>query len=277
MSKLWNTFQTQHRVSAAYKVSVVLIDSSRPTKTPMPVLMRGAEKDNNGTILRESGIISEPDLIPPTPTLVSISIAEPKKKTAVELGDLMTLRGHNLAGAEIIQLSSRRLQELPDTDQKVGATKLLDVVESSENEVKFKISDEPDNWVVGFYSVSATIKDGAKEETTNEVVFSLVPLVTGVSPNVVTPTGPNNLAQIAVSCSPKILPSQEISVLIGDRSIKVGKRSVPLDKFEIEIDDAPIGKLHVRLRVDGIDSEVIDRDKNPPTFRDNASLEIRKA
>ncbi len=41
VSKLWTTFQTQYRISAAYEVSVILIDSSLPVKAPLPVLTRG--------------------------------------------------------------------------------------------------------------------------------------------------------------------------------------------------------------------------------------------
>jgi len=41
VSKLWTTFQTQYRISAAYEVSVVIIESSRIVKTPLPVLTRG--------------------------------------------------------------------------------------------------------------------------------------------------------------------------------------------------------------------------------------------
>jgi hypothetical protein len=41
MSKLWSGFQTEYRLSAAYEVSVVLIESTRASKTPLPVLRRG--------------------------------------------------------------------------------------------------------------------------------------------------------------------------------------------------------------------------------------------
>jgi hypothetical protein len=37
MSKLWMTFQTQYRLSAAYQVSVVLIESTRRKRTALPV------------------------------------------------------------------------------------------------------------------------------------------------------------------------------------------------------------------------------------------------
>jgi len=41
LSKLWTAFQAPYRTSAAYQVSVVLIESTRPAKTPLPVLERG--------------------------------------------------------------------------------------------------------------------------------------------------------------------------------------------------------------------------------------------
>ena len=41
MYKLWSAFQTSYRVSAAYEVSVVLVESTRPTKAPLPVLRIG--------------------------------------------------------------------------------------------------------------------------------------------------------------------------------------------------------------------------------------------
>src|SRR5207245_2354500 len=37
ISKLWMIFQTQYRISAAYQVSVVLIESSRGVKAAPPV------------------------------------------------------------------------------------------------------------------------------------------------------------------------------------------------------------------------------------------------
>ena len=46
MSKLWSTFQSQYRISAAYQVAVVLIDSMREPKAALPVLRRG--KDDRG-------------------------------------------------------------------------------------------------------------------------------------------------------------------------------------------------------------------------------------
>lgn len=266
MSKLWNTFQTQHRVSAAYKVSVVLIDSSRPTKAPMPVLTRGRE---------DSGIVGRPNVIPQVPTIESVRFLE--KRRAAELGGPVTLHGYNLQRVDAVKLSCQRLVELPDTAEKKGDTKTIEDVQGGENELSFMIDDEPSEWVVGFYNVIGIAEEESDSETTNELSFPLVPKITNIEPKVVTRSGARNQAAFSVSCSPKILPSQNINVLVGDRTIKVGKRAAASDKFEVQVDNAPVGKLNVRLRVDGIDSEVIDHNQNPPKFRDKSSLEIRRA
>ena len=38
MSKLWSALQSHYRPSAAYQVSVVLIEGRRPARSPLPVL-----------------------------------------------------------------------------------------------------------------------------------------------------------------------------------------------------------------------------------------------
>ena len=90
MNKLWGAFQTNYRLSVAYRVSLVLIDSQRPKRAPLPVLTIG-----KGDI----GIISQPSLIPPYPTLESISL--PGKQNSARLGDSITLVGHHLSGPAV--------------------------------------------------------------------------------------------------------------------------------------------------------------------------------
>jgi hypothetical protein len=46
LSRLWTSYQTNFRLSTAYTVSVVLIDSALAVPTPLPVLSRGS--DNRG-------------------------------------------------------------------------------------------------------------------------------------------------------------------------------------------------------------------------------------
>src|SRR5215813_799130 len=41
LSKLWSAIQSHYRPSAAYQVSVVLIEAKGPSRNPLPVLSRG--------------------------------------------------------------------------------------------------------------------------------------------------------------------------------------------------------------------------------------------
>ena len=75
MYKLWTAFQTQYRISAAYEVSVVLIDSTQPNRTPLPVLTRGAN---------DSGPVAQAAIEPPFPTLEAVIL--PDKQLAALTG-----------------------------------------------------------------------------------------------------------------------------------------------------------------------------------------------
>ena len=48
ISKLWTAIQAKYRPTAAYRVSVVLIEGTRPAWTPLPVLKRGRDVSRAG-------------------------------------------------------------------------------------------------------------------------------------------------------------------------------------------------------------------------------------
>ncbi|MBT8058719.1 MAG: DUF4255 domain-containing protein, partial [Gammaproteobacteria bacterium] len=84
MSKLWTSFQTEYRLSAAYEVSVVLIESEKAAGAPLPVLRRG-EEDQGATVL-------------PSPAPQITGFRFPHSKPAANLGDTVTLLGEHLSG-----------------------------------------------------------------------------------------------------------------------------------------------------------------------------------
>ena len=87
MSKLWTTFQTQYRISAAYEVAVLLIESRQPVRAPLPVLARGSG---------DRGPVAQGDVVPPFPTLEEVAL--PDDQPSVRPGENLTLRGHHLGG-----------------------------------------------------------------------------------------------------------------------------------------------------------------------------------
>ena len=272
MSRLWNTFQTQHRLSTAYKVSVVLIDSQRESRTPLPVLTRGKD---------DSGISSQPNLLPTVPTLEKAKIvslgADPSLEKAIpkqvaELGDSVSIFGHRLTGIEEVQLSNSLLNELPDTEQIVGEMKTVDVSESAEGELKFELSDKPQEWVAGFYLVSATKVDDDKTHTTNQLVLPLAPKVEGVSAE----AAGNNRFDVTVKVKPNLIATQKVEVLIGDRQFKIIPEQISGGEINFEIENTSAGEYLVRVRVDGVDSDPVDRSGKTSDADLNKNLKFRK-
>ena len=68
MSRLWSALQAHYRPTAAFQVSVVLIQPQRPATSPLPVLTRGRFVPATS---REEGVFVTPGLVPPYPTLES--------------------------------------------------------------------------------------------------------------------------------------------------------------------------------------------------------------
>ncbi len=94
MSKLWTAIQSHYRPSAAYQVSVVLIEGTRPGRSPLPVLSRGII---DPATHRDRGVVVSPDLLPPLPTL--FTAAPPREQSGARLGEIVTISGVRLAGA----------------------------------------------------------------------------------------------------------------------------------------------------------------------------------
>jgi hypothetical protein len=95
MSRLWSALQAPYRPTAAFQVSVVLIEPQGPAISPLPVLTRG--RRILGTE-RDEGVTVTPGLVPPYPTLESVLAAANPTPSTLQLGDVLTARGHHLAG-----------------------------------------------------------------------------------------------------------------------------------------------------------------------------------
>ena len=97
MSKLWSAIQTQYRPTAAYQVSVVLIERSRSFKTALPVLERRLiALPYRSTVLTE---------------------VQPQLVTS---GSLLTLRGENLKAEQLrVQIGNLTLTPTNVSDREI--------------------------------------------------------------------------------------------------------------------------------------------------------------
>lgn len=275
LSKLWTTFQTQYRISAAYEVAVVLIESTRPTKVPLPVLARG---------VGDQGVASQASLIPPYPALTAVNFtaieearlklpayqASLLQKPAASLGDSLTLTGYNLDGAVSVLFSHPQLNE----------PNLIAIAASDQTptELKLKLPDQPDQWPAGFYTVTAVVSQMGQSRTSNGLPLPLAPKIEAIAarrentdpndPNT-DPNKPNNVI-LTVTCRPQIFAGQRASLvlntqnpalaMVSDRELPARSNSMPPNTLECELGNIPAGpyKVRPRLRVDGVDSLIVD-------------------
>lgn len=71
--------------------------------------------------------------------------------------------------------------------------------------------------------------------------------------------------EITMTCAPPIRPGQSVAVLVGQEMAQVASPGAPTEQVQAVFAALPSGaELAVRLRIDGIDSPVIDRQADPP-------------
>lgn len=248
ISKMWAGFQTQYRMSTAYEVSVVLIESSHPAKTPLPVLTRGPD---------DSGVGAEASLTPPYPTIENVLL--PNNQPSARLGDVLILSGHHLDGDNIIVRFRNPLLEDP--------IEVAPMAGGTATKISVQIPDSPANWPAGFYTLAAVItKAGEPDRTTNEMPFPLAPRIVNIVPPNPVPRNGSGDVTLTVTCRPEVRPLQNAALLLGDREISAQPHPAQTATLEFHIIEAPVGEHYVRLRIGGIDSLLVDRSVTPPVF-----------
>lgn len=271
LSKLWSGFQSEYRLSAAYQLTVVLIDSQRPLRAALPVLRRGGA--DRGPLV----------VAAPAPTLLEVREffdptlpqRPPHGKPAAELGDVLILGGiHFGSEAMIARFRHHRLDapltrpltaERTDTEVQVALPAAAD-------------PGVPAAWPPGFYTVELEVqRTDLPNWTTNRLPFAHAPTITGINP-----TSQSAGAQpfdLTVTCTPQVLAEQRAVLLLGDREIEPTSVVTPANPdadttLVFPVDGAAVGTHVVRLRVDGADSIPIDFSASLPQFDGNQTVTI---
>ncbi len=245
-SKLWTGFGSQFRMSAAYEVAVTLIASTRPSRAPLPVLSRGRS---------DSGITSQSNLIPPFPTLDSIT--PPNNQPSARLNDIVTLSGFNLDGSNIRVQFTHPLRTTPHEVAPQSATAL---------QLKVQIpSAHPAAWPPGFYNVAVLVQRPGEtyRRSTNQLMMALAPAI-AIAPSPA--AGPD--ITYTVTTTPHVWPGQRATLMLSDLEIPaVGPPPAnPINTLTFSASGLTPGNYWVRLRVDGVDSLLVNRTTVPPTF-----------
>ena len=244
LAKLWTGFSMQYRLSAAYEVSVTLISSTLPTRTPLPTLTRGP---------KDQGYNAQANLIPPVPTLTTI--APPNNQISARLNDIITLAGFNLDGTNVgIQFNHALWAAPVEVPPQPG---------NSGTSVSVQIPNQPTVWPAGFYTVDLLVQRPSEtfRRTTNSLSLTLAPIIT------VTPaSAPAGAITYTVTVAPQLFPTQTVALLLNDNEFTGGAIAVQTGSLTVGTTGLTAGDYWTRLRVDGVDSLLVDRTKTPPAF-----------
>jgi hypothetical protein len=247
MSKLWMTFQTQYRISAAYEVAVVLIESTRPKRSPLPV--------------REPRIYVSSFRRP---------VIDEVSPQIVLSGGKLTIKGQNLKG-DLVKL--RFGPTLADPDPSTVSDQQLEVAVPAALRAGV-------NTVQVVYELQLGTPPaphpGAGFES-NVAAFMLAPRITTASPISVAAG-----ATLTLAVTPPVHREQRVAaLLVGDETVippraitlpaiprPVIEPSVPVASLDFSVPaDLQPGVFLLRVQVDGAESKLVtDTDPASPTF-----------
>ena len=268
MSKLWTAAQASYRPTAAYHVSTVLIEADEPTRAVLPVLTRGGVDSVSG---HERGVIIAPGLIPPQPMIETVVPAG--NQPVVRLGESVILEGHHLNGSSReVHVHNERFR----IDERLPANPPANPQDAAAK-IEFEIPvARADDFPVGVYEVSGQVvrpgNPNAKE--TNRLACVVAPNITNLPQAVARDLDGN--ASITLDFTPALRIGQTVSLLLGDREIAPESFLPPppppastTTTLNFVMENADVGTLLARLRIDGIESPVVDRSSTPPAFFDH--------
>lgn len=254
MSKLWTIFQSQYRLSVAYEVGVILIDSLRPVRAPLPVIRRGPS---------DRGAVAVAGL---APALDRLSL--PDSQSALRLGEDAILAGANLSTDGVEAVLSGAYPEGSATEDEV----IVPVFATGQaEELGLRLADVADDpealsrWHPGYYRVSLVqTRPDVPPVSSNALPLALAPRIT-VAPLA---AAAGDLL-LTLTCEPRIRAGQRVLLIFGDRQIRPATIDNPADEtqptqLEFTVEDAAAGAYVVRLRVDGVDSIPVVRSGTPP-------------
>jgi hypothetical protein len=259
MSKLWTAMQSHFRPSMAYSASVVLIQATRPARTPLPVLTRGPVDLVTG---RETGIAVQPSLLPRMPLLLSAE--SPLHQPAMAIGDTVLLHGSVLHGSNRSVLMHHERFDI-DLVLQVLVAQLPDRPVATV--AAFSLSGQQNALPAGAYRVALRVtqpdvlgKDRVRES--NGLMLTVAPQITNL-PQTVARVGDGS-ATVTIVFTPALRADQRAVLVLGaDEHPPLTTGATPTS-LNFRIEDAVVGVHLARLRIDGIDSPIVNMDFNPP-------------
>ncbi len=228
MSRLWSAMQAKYRPTAAYMVSVVLIESRKPTRSNLPVVARNLKVQP----------FAHPHL----------ESAEPQIVTA---GQTLALRGSDLLSATVRVTFGAGLI-VPTS---VTATAVSVVVPAT-------LTPGVRTVQVKHMADFGTPVEPHQGVDSNVIAFMLAPMIVTPDPMPAPAFSVAAGATLTIPVDPLVGRAQDVQAIVGDRVLPVPPRPATGPATTASIDVAlpagmAPGTYPLRLRVDGAESPLV--------------------
>ena len=178
----------------------------------------------------------------------------------------MTLKGFSLDGTQReVVLSNERSGVVVTLPAQALTSPPLD----ANTNIEFSLAGQTSTLPVGIYRIIARVVRPAESQlrTTNAVALAIAPRITNLPLTVA--RGSDGSASFTIEFTPALRDLQRAALVLGQNEhAPVGLSASPAGELSFVIPNAPVGSHLVRLRIDDIESGVVDRSTMPPRFLD---------
>jgi hypothetical protein len=130
--------------------------------------------------------------------------------------------------------------------------------------VAFTVPDDPAGLPAGLYLAALQLTHGGVAGVSNPLPLPLAPLITAI-PLAVT-LDADGAITVPVSFKPQARPTQSVSLIVGGVEVAAEPFAAPTAALSFLVPGLQPGDYWVRLRVDGVESPIVDRNQSPPVF-----------
>jgi hypothetical protein len=80
---------------------------------------------------------------------------------------------------------------------------------------------------------------------------------------------------LTITCNPEVLPEQSVALIVGNREVTADAHTTQTDTLTFALTGVAAGNFRLRLRVDGVNSLLIDRsDPQHPKFDESQQITL---
>ena len=187
------------------------------------------------------------------------AVRPPLSQPGALLGDMVTVEGHYLDGAN----RAVRIENRP-----LGVEREIPALPGAESGLlRFAVPNVAADVPVGIYALRGLVRrpGEAQRRESNLLTLAILPSITTVLPMNVARDG-TGTAVINLACTPEVRPHQRVSLILGASEVLADPFGTPTSALTFTVADAVIGSHLVRLRVDGLDSLIVNAAATPPMF-----------